>query len=174
VHALHGYLKNFARDLARKEDDCKFVIDGDLLSDQGDEGEACVEESDDSRLALVQRLQEAGIEIAHAASSADAFLRELDSLEVAYLSEHTCADSDARKPVSQIAARLKASSYHYRAKLLGITRSKGETFEGYGETKIGRWMGSLGAHFKSDWQEEILSLISILCERVSKFAGRAR
>ena len=172
VHALHGYLKNFARDIARREDAYVPLGDHQDPDDRGDGGECDDGSGVDQALSLGQRLREAGIDPAAAAASADDFVGSLDALEFAYLSENACADEDAREPVSSIAARLRASSYHYRAKQLGIARSKGETFAGYEQTKIGRWMRSLGAVLVPDWQEEIRILLIVLCGRVLSMAGR--
>ena len=153
VHALHGYLKNFTRDIARRENAYMPLPDDQDLGGHGDGSECDDGSSVDQDLGLGQRLREVGIDPGEAAASADDFVASLDPLDFTYLSEHACADDDAREPVSSIAARLRASSYHYRAKQLGITRSKGETFAGYEQTKIGRWMRSLGAVLAPDWQE---------------------
>jgi hypothetical protein len=172
VHALHGYLKNFARDIARREDAYVPLADDQGLGGHGDGSECNAGSGVDQDLGLGQRLREVGIDPGEAAASADDFVASLDALDFTYLSEHACADEDAREPVSSIAARLRASSYHYRAKQLGITRSKGETFAGYEQTKIGRWMRSLGAELVTGWQVEIGILLIVLCERVLSMAGR--
>jgi hypothetical protein len=65
--------------------------------------------------------------------------------KAAYLQFHTCADEQDSEPVSAIAQRLAiGSSYHYKAKQLGITR-KSDTYKGYEKTKIGRWLLAAGA-----------------------------
>ncbi len=172
VHVLHGYLKNFARDIARREDAYVPLTDRQDLGDHGDGGECDDGSGVEQDVSRGQCLREAGIDPGEAVASAENFIRGLDDLEFAYLSENTCADKDEREPVSSIAARLRASSYHYRAKQLGVTRSKGETFAGYEQTKIGRWMRSLGAVLAPDWQVEIGILLIVLCERVLSMARR--
>jgi hypothetical protein len=164
AHALHRFLRRFAEDLARKDRRYEALPDRELPDDADDD--ASGEASDDLALSAVQRLREAGIDVARVVASADDFVRSLDPLEQAYLSENTCEEGEVRQPISAIAARLKASSYHYRAKQLGITRSKGEGFAGYEETKIGKWLCSLGASMAPLWREEILILFNVLCERV--------
>lgn len=171
VHALHKWLKRFAGDLAELEGRYESLPDLELPEDTDDEvsGEA----SDGLELSALQRLHEAGIDSARVVASADDFVGALDPLEQAYLSENTCEEGKARQPISAIAARLKASSYHYRAKLLGITLSKGDGYAGYEETKIGRWLSSLGASMAPHWREEIAILLSVLCQRVRHWKERA-
>ena len=95
-------------------------------------------------------------------------MSELEPWETAYLRHHSCEEDEAKEPVSSIAQRLKlGTSYHYKARALGITRSKGETFHGYGDTKIGRWLLSVGARLEADWKEEIGLLLVLLCLAVN-------
>lgn len=164
VHALHGYLKNFARDLQRKEGHYTGL---DLDSARDDESpDRHADMAHNLSSSAASTLNEAGIDVADALRSADEFLGRLDDGEAAYLRLHGCSDEDEREPISSIAKRLAlGSSYHYKARLLGITRSKGETPAGYGKTKIGAWLLSLGATLSGEWREEIALLLQLLCLR---------
>lgn len=167
AYALHRYLKNFAVSLRRRTAGSGALAGNDAQAAEEDEGQR-----DDggegaaASLPLTQRLVEAGISPERAGLSANAFLASLEAGEIAYLRHHTCEDEPVREPISSIARRLAlGSSYHYKARLLGITRSKGETYVGYEKTKIGAWLLSLGAELSLHWQEELAILLVILCHQ---------
>lgn len=145
VHALHRFLKNYASDV----DAADALSEGDRpADDDGDDAAlatvlaaaaAAHQPAAGSHLACGAVLAEAGLQMDQVVPSAAAFIDGLDSSERAYLGLNTCADEHSRQPVSGIAARLAlGSSYHYKARQLGITRSKGDTFHGYHSTKIGK------------------------------------
>lgn len=161
VHALHLYLKRFALDIQRR---------GVTLTTEEEETEAVVEAAHDvgnSPEAYGRILAEAGIDLEQASRSAGQFLGELDPGEAAYLRHHSCAEHEDKEAISSIAERLAlGSSYHYKAKTLGITRAKGETYADYEKTKIGRWLLAQGAKFSTEWQEELAILLILLCLKV--------
>lgn len=157
--ALHGYLKNFALDLHRQ--DHRHVSLDENLCDEDDEGVA---------LSLEHRhlLAEAGIDLEAAISAADQFVTRLDAGELAYLSLNTCQDDGHDEPISAIAKRMAlGSSYHYRARQLGVTGAKGGFFQGYESTKLGQWLVSLGARINQEWREELAVLLTLLCLRMT-------
>lgn len=166
VHALHRFLKNYATDLDRS--DKSALGDAPAAHDWEDNLPSGADGAQVCRVSAAL-LSEAGIEIAQVEASATQFIGELDSGEVSYLGLNTCADDDEREPLSGIARRLAlGSSYHYKARLLGITRSKGETYKGYETTKIGKWLLSLGAELREDWQDELAVLLMLLCLKVNQ------
>jgi len=153
VYALHSYLKRYAIDRLRQQ------LPESEIDDEPGAGCAIGLSIDQTQL-----LAEAGIDIEHAINTADSFLAGLESAERAYLTQSTCADTHAAEPVSAVASRLQlGSSYHYKAKQLGITGSKGGFFHGYENTKIGRWLTAAGARICDEWKDELLILITILC-----------
>jgi hypothetical protein len=112
-------------------------------------------------------LAEAGIDLGNAVESARRFVAMLEAAEKAYLALNTCSDEENRQPISAIADRLRlGSSYHYKAKQLGITGSKGGFYQGYEKTRIGQWLVSLGAQINREWQRELMVLLVILCSQV--------
>ena len=173
IHVLHGYLKNFARDLQRKQEHYTTLPEHDLAED-----EALVdpkEPEEKTFQTIVQGLADAGIEVGEAAHSADQFLGTLERGERAYLRYHTCSEEENREPISSIAKRWElGSSYHYKARQLGITRSKGETYVGYEKTAIGGWLKKVGAQLTPDWREEIAMLLLLLCQRALAMPGEER
>ena len=164
VHVLHIYLKRFALDLLGRWQSIGAVE----VPQSGADGESLVENAAaELTLNHAQILLEAGIDATRASASATRFLQSLDPADVAYLRHHSCADEEDREPLSAIAQRLAiGSSYHYRARTLGITRSKGETYAGYENTKIGGWLLSVGAALAQDWQMELAVLLILLCLQV--------
>jgi hypothetical protein len=164
VYALHTYLKRFALDIHRRASHFAVVEDipHDLTAETGgrDSGNA-------PPASYAQMLVEAGIDLDSATQSAGLFLNELDSGDFAYLRYNTCVEEDEKEPISRIAARLAiGTGFHFKAKRLGITRSKGETYVGYEKTKIGRWLLSVGAKLNEEWQEELAVLLTLLCLQV--------
>jgi hypothetical protein len=153
VHALHTYLKRFALDIQRRSPPSTAPED--------------IPHGNAPPVSYTQMLVEAGIDLDGAAQSAGLFLNELDSGDFAYLRYNTCVDEDEKEPISRIAARLAiGTSFHFKAKRLGITRSNGETYVGYEKTKIGRWLLSVGAKLNEEWQEELAVLLTLLCLQV--------
>lgn len=161
VHALHAFLKRFALDIQRQSSHVTALED--LPAELAAETE-CGEQQATAPASCAQMLAEAGIDAEGASRSAAQFIEDLDLGEAAYLRYHTCAEQDEREPISSIAQRLAlGSSYHYKARLLGISRSKGETYAGYEKTKIGRWLLSVGAKLHKEWREELAVLLTLLC-----------
>jgi len=161
VHALHAFLKRFALDLQRRGSHLTALED---LPDELAAETANSEHHAAAPVSCAQMLAEAGIDADGASRSAAQFIEELDAGEAAYLRYHTCAEQEEKEPLSSIAQRLAlGSSYHYKAKSLGISRSKGETYVGYEKTKIGRWLLSVGAMLNKEWQEELAVLLTLLC-----------
>ncbi|WP_296946747.1 hypothetical protein [uncultured Massilia sp.] len=171
AYALHGYLKNYAKDVWRasrkhvagslddmaEKDGVEVADDVDLADDAAAMGSA------DPHIDL---LGEAGIDVQAVLHSADGFIETLAIGERAYLRHHSCADGKP-EPVSRIAQRLNLGTmFHIRAQKLGITRSKGETFRGYEKTKIGAWLRSTGAQLDPEWRQELAALLILLCQQV--------
>jgi hypothetical protein len=159
AHALHGYLKNYVLDRLRKEPDPEPLpesVDG-WMEDA----------AHTPMLTEAQLLREAGIDIQAALDSADRFIANaLDDGDRAYLRHASCADGKP-EPVSGIAKRMELGSvFHLKARKLGITRKKGETYRGYEKTKIGGWLLSTGAKLQPDWCMELAALLTLLCQRV--------
>jgi len=169
VHVLHGYLKNFIKDQYR---DAARNATQSLDENTGEEdadADAGESEVADSRLTTSQHqlLVEAGIDLGNAVESARRFVAMLEAAEKAYLALNTCSDDEDQYPISAIADRLRlGSSYHYKAKQLGITGSKGGFYQGYEKTRIGQWLVSVGAQISHEWQRELMILLVILCHQV--------
>jgi len=158
VHALHIYLKNYA--LQRLREDVPEPLPPEEVLEQL--GGAAADDPGHVRL-----LGQAGIDALAVIDSADRFFDLLDDAEIALLRSHSCADGARPEPMSAIAARTGiVTTWFNRAKALGITRSKGETYRGYERTKIGRWLVSNGAELHPDWREEVAALLLLLCQRV--------
>jgi len=156
AHALHIYLKNYALQRLRTTDpELRPLDEVEQLA------------AADAPMAQARLLVEAGIDPLAAMHSADRFVDTLNVGEVALLRSHACADGDKPEPMSAIAARTgMPTTWFNRAKALGVTRSKGETYRGYERTKIGRWLVSNGAQLQPDWREEVAALLLLLCQRV--------
>lgn len=183
AHVLHTYFKRFAIDQLR--DDARTVsLEGDTVDTSEGDGwdEPDAVENRDSGLEQVatndvtadvrKLLQEAGIDIDAVRQSAQHFVASLEEAERAYLAFNACRDDEDQIPISGIASRLRlGSSYHYKAKQLGITGSKGGFYQGYETTRIGRWLTSLGARIAVEWQRELVALLIILCVYVLEHCG---
>lgn len=164
VHALHTYLKNYALQRLREaEKDPEPLPPDEVLEAQ----------EDDVPPALAGLLGEAGIDALAVMHGADRFFDRLDEAEVALLRSHTCTDGDKPEPMSAIAARTRMPAWFNRAKALGVTRSKGETYHGYERTKIGSWLVASGAQLNPAWREEVAALLLLLCQRVRTYRREA-
>lgn len=159
AHALHQYLKNYASDIGRRERRLEPL-------------ESAAQEAQDhgpgpfDRARHAALLGEAGIDADVAMQKASAFLATLEAGELDYLRDHACADDGAAEPISSIARRhALGSTYHVRARKLGVTRSKGETYADYAHTRIGKWLLSTGVRLEPDWREEIAALLILLCHQ---------
>ena len=155
MHALHGYLTRYALDILSADENCA------PLDEMADDRPAPV-----APPAHEQLLSEAGIQVPAALDSADRFLASLSVGEQAYLRHNTCADIARAEPISAIAKRFQmGTSYHSKARALGITLRAGLAYRGYARTRIGQWLLAAGAQLSNDWREEIAALIALLCER---------
>lgn len=169
---LHGYLKNYATDQLRKADRAKPFDDSVAIAsndddEEAEQGGADIADATDLVANQNRLLAEAGIDIETARTSARRFLDALEAAEKAYLELNTCNDGESASPISSIAERLcLGSSYHYKAKQLGITGRKGGFYQGYEQTKIGKWLTSLGAKINTEWRGELLALLTILCSQL--------
>ena len=168
VHALHEFLHRFSVSLLRKKS--KEIRNEYLLDGEEEEKHEDIEHIADVGK-YTQVLREAGIKLEHVDSSAEKFVNGLNLGEKAYLRNNTCAEHEESEPISHIAKRLALSSYHYKAKKLGVTREKGETHMGYENTLIGGWLVSVGAKVNPEWREELSILISLLCMKVREKIG---
>jgi hypothetical protein len=170
AHALHTYLERFAIDRLRETAryPSRLLDENTTASDNTDDETG---ERDEATTSLAttqhQLLVEAGIDPANATESAQRFVAALAAAERAYLALNTCSDKDKYQPISTIAKRMQlGSSYHYKAKQLGITGDKGGFYQGYEHTLIGQWLVSLGARISPEWRRELMLLIVILCQQV--------
>lgn len=169
VHVLHGYLKNFIKDQYREAARNASQSLDDKTTDDDAEDEVGEIDAASTHLATTQHqlLVEAGIDPANAAESAQRFVAALAAAERAYLALNTCNDDEKQQPISSIAKRMRfGTSYHYKAKQLGITGSKGGFYQGYENTLIGQWLTSIGARIHVEWQRELMILLVILCHQV--------
>jgi hypothetical protein len=167
AYALHLFLRNYAISWLRERDrDVSLDEDADAVADLPEDDDASCSYANSIMAELRQLLTEAGINVEHAGESAERFLGSLDPAERTYLARNTCAEEEDREPISRIADRLAlGANYHSKARLLGITGSKGGFFQGYENTKIGKWLVSVGATINAEWQRELVALLAILCER---------
>jgi hypothetical protein len=158
AHALHRYLKNYAQDRLRAETDGLF---------EPAEPEAVANlPAEPVDLAEQQLLHEAGIDARAAEASAGAFIANtLDEADRALLRHDTCAPTEPES-INSIGARYGIKAPYHRAKQLGITRSKGDTYRDYRMSKVGAWLVSIGARLEPDWREEIAALLNLLCRQV--------
>jgi len=92
----------------------------------------------------VRRFLKAGLTRESVRQSAYQFLSENEKWVHLYLALHTCVDQKARLSLKKLAENHHISSYHHRARKLGISRIKGQFEEGYDETILGVWLLSLG------------------------------
>ncbi|GAB1395137.1 hypothetical protein MASR1M60_33010 [Rhodocyclaceae bacterium] len=169
AHVLHGYLQNFVKDQYREvARNPSQSLDDNTADDDADDETGAIDEAASSLTTTQhQLLVEAGIDPTNAAASAQRFVTALAAAERAYLALNTCNDDEDQQPISAIADRLRlGSSYHYKARQLGITGSKGGFYQGYEATRIGQWLTSLGARISHEWQRELMILLVILCHQV--------
>jgi len=86
----------------------------------------------------------------------------------AYLGLHLCPSDGLA--LSSLNLRLHLESYHYKAKMLGITGpKKGSFWKSYHKTHIGKWMKELGIPveeepIKNETKNKMLICLKILCE----------
>ncbi|MGI5013786.1 MAG: hypothetical protein ACRYGO_21470 [Janthinobacterium lividum] len=158
AHALHRYLKNYAQDKLRAETESIF---------EPVEAEAVTQlPADPVDLAEKQLLREAGIDLQAAKASADEFIAiALDEADRVLLRHDTCASTESES-IHRIGTRHAIRAPYHRAKQLGITRSKGDTYRDYRMSKIGAWLLSIGAKIDPDWREEIATLLNVLCRQL--------
>ncbi|WP_345252088.1 hypothetical protein [Pigmentiphaga soli] len=75
---------------------------------------------------------------------------------------------DDRGGLSQLAARHRIASYHYRAGKLGIVLKKGALPAAFARTRIGVWMSdTLGIEVRSENRQAILFALGILAAQAS-------
>lgn len=158
AHALHRYLKNYAQDRLRTETDSLFEpAEPDTIANFP---------ANPVDLAEQQLLHEAGIDVRAAQASASVFITgTLDEADRVLLRQDSCAPSEPQS-INSIGTRYGIKAPYHRAKQLGITRSKGDTYRDYRMSKIGAWLVSIGATLEPDWREEIAALLNLLCRQV--------
>jgi len=99
-------------------------------------------------------------------SSARDFLLNCEQWVRLYLEFHTCAEQAEFLPLKQLAEIYKIPAYHYRARLLGISRKKGEFEKDYDKTILGQWLVSLSINIDFENQDVIHLAFKILCREV--------
>ncbi len=108
---------------------------------------------------------------AHMASqvsrSAKRWLAASEEWVPAYLAFSFCPDKEKREPLVKLAARLRISSYHYKATRLGINwdgKKSRDTGKGFAETLIGQWVSKeLGLELRQENASDIELAFSLLC-----------
>ncbi|MFB6260842.1 MAG: hypothetical protein ABEK42_09210, partial [Thiohalorhabdaceae bacterium] len=63
------------------------------------------------------------------------------------------------------------SSYHYRARQLGITGPKNRPWPGFGQTLMGRWLRDAGLEPEAANRDHLLAALKILCEEAFREVG---
>jgi hypothetical protein len=111
----------------------------------------------------IQLLKESGLTPKQVKDSAHQFLQHSEEWVRLYLALHTCPDKDEQLALNQLAKNYQIPSYHHRARIVGITRKKGEFETGYEKTLLGQWLISLGLTITSENQEVIEVAFKILC-----------
>lgn len=166
AYALHRYLKNYAQDKLREGNDSLFAhLEPGAMADLP---AAPVD------LAEQQLLHEAGINVREAEASAEAFITStLDEADRVLLRQDTCAPGEPES-INSVGTRYGIKAPYHRAKQLGITRSKGDTYRDYRMSKIGAWLVSIGATLDPDWREEIAALLNLLCRQVRLLCAEDR
>jgi len=168
--AIFGFLKNFCISEVRDTKRNLVSLDENQHGEEGgDYDDAPDEINAAAHVSIMHRqvLEEAGIDVDAACASATSFVNTLEEAERGFLAHNTCADDSDSIPMSALGERYGIKhAYHYQAKKLGITGSKGGFYQGYESTKIGQWLTSVGAKISKDWQEEIALLFVILCHQV--------
>ncbi|NVZ08217.1 hypothetical protein HW932_02950 [Allochromatium humboldtianum] len=116
---------------------------------------------------MFEELSEYGITQATVSCSARDFLCRSEAWVPVYLAFHFCPDKDYSETLVSLAARLKISSYHYKASQLGINwaaNKAGNQGKRFADTVIGRWVSrDLGIEIQPENTHAILTVFKILC-----------
>ncbi|WP_109482234.1 hypothetical protein [Paraburkholderia sp. C35] len=98
--------------------------------------------------------------------SATRFIAGLDEPDWLLLSGSLGWLSNEKGGLSQIAARYRIASYHYRARKLGVTLKKGSLPADFAATSIGEWIEhTLGIDIAVENRVAILIVLGILSEQ---------
>ena len=90
-----------------------------------------------------------------------------------YLSKHHCTDKEDTVPLDTLARQYDIPSYHYKAKKLGITWTRGgfESPEDFAKTLLGQWIISLGITIQRDDPAALHAALKILCHAALSSSG---
>lgn len=160
ANVLVTYFRRFLRDRLQRNATAGGRIDRD------DETQwnlpDCLEAPDDGLAAALLDLSEAtGLDETALGDAAGRFLDSLDDWARDYLALSFCPDRGL--PLVTLAKARRIASYHYKAQKLGITWQKGQTWQGYRETRIGAWLCSLGLEPEPAQAALIATALKILC-----------
>lgn len=107
---------------------------------------------------LLHGLDETGVR-----ESARAFIAGLDEADQLVLAGSLGWLSDSKGGLSEVAARYRIASYHYRAGKLGVTLRKNAKPIDFARTALGRWIEqTLGIDIVPDNRAAILAALGIL------------
>ena len=99
--------------------------------------------------------------------SARRFLLRLETGLRAMVREHLCADAGEALPLVAVARRWRIRSYHYRARQLGLTGTKGDFSADFGRSQLGLWLHSIGCDVSLENRIEMKAALEILCIEAS-------
>ena len=110
-----------------------------------------------------------GLTEAYVRESARGFIAALDEPDRLVLAGTLGWLSNEKGGLSQVAARYRIASYHYRASKLGVTLKKGAIPADFARTAIGQWIEHmLGIDIAAENRIAILAALGILSEQSSE------
>lgn len=145
--------RNYLRDVLREQRRWVSLVD----SAKQDEPHTLPDES--------SLLADMGLTSESVATSARDFLKNAEEWVRLYLTRHYCGDKDESEPLYKLARRFHVASYQYRARQLGIIRTRHELgdYPRYKKTLLGQWLISLGIDIAPENSGVILFVFKILC-----------
>ncbi len=155
-HAVCAYFRRYLIDCLRSAGHQRNVPIDDALHEI--ERQAALPANAIEAALLLHGLDEAGVR-----ESARAFIDGLDEADRLVLAGSLGWLSDCQGGLSQVAARYRIASYHYRAAKLGVTLKKHAQTADFARTAIGRWITqTLGIDIAPDNRAAILAVLGIL------------
>lgn len=158
AYAICAYFRRYLIDCLRSASHQKNIsLEIEGVARQVDERVGCVSEPVSAALADYN-LTEAGV-----LAQARAFLQTLEPPDRLLLAGGLGHLADDKGGLSQVAARHRIASYHYRAGKLGIVLKKGAVPAAFAQTRIGVWIGqTLGIAIQSDNRQAIQVVLGLL------------
>ncbi len=163
IGALRMFFRNFLLDRIRTLGPERERFD----SESRDEGSSTPEIPDERKATwseqLLEHIAKTPEQVAQAARD---WLGRQEAWVRLYLGLYQCLDTDEllRQPLYKLAKRYGISSYHHKAKKLGIS-FKGSP-EDYRKTMLGGWLEELGFKLTSEEAQAIRAALEILCLEV--------